>query len=207
MLLFDMAFQFTAGATCALGARDELTDERCPPTRTAAYRAILLYSMFLYVPSAIAFFYAWPGWDTMYLLDLESNRVVGLAAVWLDSALLCGCGILGFRATVAWLRKGGGRAFPILLRLLAIWAAVGVILVPVLWGRSFTVTSYSAFIAGEWPRFDFRWGAEDSFFGRPIMWCLLSSGVIDILPLYFIYRHFRGRKPQPVAAPAAERCG
>lgn len=204
MLLFDMAFQFTAGATLATGARDELLDQRCQVTRTDAYRASLLYSMFLYVPSAIAFFYAWPGWDSMYLLDLETNRVLGLAFVWLDAALLCGCCILGFRATVAWLRKGGGRPLPILLRLLAIWAVVGLILVPLLWERSFTVTSYSAFMAGTWERFAVRWGEQDSFFGRPIMWCLLASGVIDILPLYLLYRRYRGRGPAAMARTAEQ---
>lgn len=191
MLLFDVAVQASVGTVFALRDREKLTGDPGSPWATTAFRDALLYSVLLYIPSAIAFLYAWPGWNSMYLLDLERDPAVGMGWVYGDSVLLVLVTIAGFHWAQRWLRRSGSvRA--LLGQVVALWAVVGFVLVVPLWGRSFAVTSYDAFHAGTWPRFELRWGQPDSFFGRPIMWWLLIWAVIDFAPLAYLY--WRGRR-------------
>jgi len=187
MLLFDVTVQASVGAVFALRDRERLA---AGGAADPAFRDGLLYSVLLYVPSALCFLYAWPGWNSMYLADLETDRVFGGSWLYGDGVLL----VLAYAAGFAWSRRwlrGGGTARGLLGQVVLLWAVVGFVLVVPLWGRSFTDTSYQAFHAGSWPRFAVRWGEPDSFFGRPIMWWLLIWGVIDFAPLGYLY--WRGR--------------
>ena len=73
MLLFDMMVQVTVGGVFALRDREELAQPASKPADSKAFRDGLLYSMLLYVPSAVFFLAAWPAWNSMYLLDIETR--------------------------------------------------------------------------------------------------------------------------------------
>lgn len=191
MLLFDLGVQLTVGTVLAMSDRENLIKPDRSPYTSPVFRNGLLYSMLIYIPSALYFLYAWPGWNTMYMIDAETNRLYGSWFLLLDTWGLTGCYVLGFWATTRALRSSGGKTKPLVMALGGLWLAISVLLFVVMWGRSFAVTTYDAFHAGEWARFDLRWGEPDSFFGRPIMWYLLVFALPDVLPVAWLYRRRR----------------
>lgn len=191
MLLFDMGVQVTVGGVWALSEREDLTGGGACPLESRAFRRGLLYSSLLYVPSAVLFLYAWPGWNSMYLLDIETDRVVGGWYAFFNTAALFGCYILGFWLSARSLRRTGGAIKPILVRLATMWGALFILLFGLLWGRSFAVTSYQEFVAGDWPRFALRWGEPDSFFGHRLMYWLILWALLDFGPLGYFYWRIR----------------
>ncbi len=191
MLLFDLGVQATVGVVIALSDRENPRAPEQSAFDSPAFRTGLLYSMLVYIPSALGFLYIWPGWNTMYLFDVETNRVYGMWFLLFDAMGLTGSFVLAYWLTARSLRKTGGKPRPPLLGLGAMWLIVTVLLFVIMWGRSFAVTSYQAFHAGTWPRFDLRWGEPDSFFGRPIMWWLIGFAPPDFLPLAWLYRRRR----------------
>ena len=194
MLVFDMGVQVTVGSVWALSEREALGEPGAAPWRSRAFRDGLLYSSLLYVPSAVFFLRAWPGWNSMYLLDIESDAIVGAWYAFANTAVLLACYLAGFALASRTLRRSGGRARPVLASLGIMWAALLILLFGVMWGRSFAVTSYDAFVAGEWPRFAIRWGEPDSFFGHPLMYWLMVWAVLDFGPLGYLYWRARKRK-------------
>src|SRR3990172_6125461 len=97
MLLFDVAVQVSVGTVFALRDRERLVGSPGSSwAATPAFRDALLYSVLLYIPSAICFLYAWPGWNSMYLLDLERDRVIGGWWVYGDIVALVLATVAGF---------------------------------------------------------------------------------------------------------------
>lgn len=192
MLLFDMMVQVTVGGVFALRDREELAQPASKPADSKAFRDGLLYSMLLYVPSAVFFLAAWPAWNSMYLFDIETRPMWAAWYALLDTVALFLCFIGGFLLAARHLR-GGGSARSVVARLIAVWLVIWIVLFVVLWGRSFAVTSYADFVSREWPRFKVEWGAKDTMFGRPLMWWLLTWMVLDFGPLTLIYRRGRAR--------------
>lgn len=192
MLVFDMGVQVTVGGVWALSARESLARPQVAPLESKAFRNGLLYSALLYVPSAVFFLRAWPAWNSMYLLDIETHQITGAWYAFANTAVLFLCYLLGFGLAVKRLRAADGAAGPLLVHLGAMWAVILVVLFGVMWGRSFAVTTYQDFVSREWPRFAIRWGEKDSFFGHPLMYWLMVWAVLDFGPLGYLY--WRARK-------------
>lgn len=192
MLVFDMGVQVTVGGVWALSERERLIGSDTSPWQSRAFRHGLLYSALLYVPSAVFFLYAWPGWNSMYLLDIETDRVVGAWYAFANTMVLFACYLAGFAFASRTLKAKNGAVKPLLGRLGIMWAAILIVLFGLMWGRSFAVTSYQSFVAGDWPRFAIRWGEPDSFFGHALMYWLMLWAVLDFGPLGYLY--WRARK-------------
>lgn len=189
MILFDAAFQATVGATAVCAARERLA-AAARPLDSLAFRDGLLYSALVYIPSAVLFLWAWPGWNSMYLVDLETGRLAGAWWLWFDMVFLFGCYTAGFLASAHLLRRG---LRAVLIAFAGLWVLVlGALGLP-LWGRSVAVTTYADFHQGTWPRFDLRWGQPDSFFGTTIMFYLLAWGLVAFAGLWLLYRAGRRR--------------
>lgn len=186
MLVFDMAVQVTVGGVWAMSEREKLTTDDAP-LASRPFRRGLLYSSLLYVPSAVFFLIAWPGWNSMYMFDIESNAIIGAWYAFANAVVLFACYIAGFVGAARVMRGSGGSPQPLLIRLGIMWAVILVVLFGLMWGRSFAVTSYDAFVAGEWPRFALRWGEPDSFFGHQLMYYLMVWAVLDFAPLGYLY--------------------
>jgi hypothetical protein len=188
MILFDFTSQTMVGSIFALSRRESLARDDAP-LASRAFREGLLFCALLYVPSAAFFHYNWPGWNLEYVVD--PARVGGWGA-FVDGALLELFYIVGFLLTARALRRNGGRAAPVVLRLALLWLAVLAFLVGFAWSRSFTVGSYGDFLRDPTPPFRFRWGAPHSIFGSALMWWLFIWAVIDYGPLLWLY--LRGRR-------------
>jgi hypothetical protein len=182
-----MGVQITVGGVWALSERETLSSLSSSPLGSKSFRDGLLYSSLLYVPSAVFFLIGWPGWNSMYLVDLESSVIVTAWYAFANAVVLFACYIAGFVLAARSLRGAGGASRPLLIRLAIMWVALVVLLFGLLWGRSFAVTTYQAFHAGDWPRFALRWGEPDSFFGHQLMLYLVVWAILDFAPLGALY--------------------
>jgi len=187
MMLFDFTSQTMVGTIFALGSREELAKEDRPLT-TRAFLIGLLYCAILYVPSAAFFHYNWPAWNLEYIFDPLRVRGWGIFA---DGALLELFYILGFYLSARALRKNGGLAKPVLIRLALLWLVMLVFLFGLNWSRSFTVGTMADYLNDPVPPFQFRWGSPHSMFGGELMWWLLIWAVLDYGPLLWLYARAR----------------
>jgi hypothetical protein len=157
MVAFDVAYELTLGILCASVA--------------GGARGGLVLSLAVYVPIAAVGLFLWPGWQAMYLVDLDASplrlAMFGLLqSVVLVSAYLVGVRLARLRVARSWIVLG------------AAWLVLLAILFVGLRRRAFTVTTFSAFHARAWS--GPGWGGEADLLGGPVMTFLGLAGLVNL---------------------------
>jgi hypothetical protein len=165
MIAFDLAYELTLGAWLAGGST------------VASHRRALLVglaaSLAVYIPICAIGLWQWPGWQSMYLADLEPpGRLI--RGVIVQTAALVVAFLVGFFATTV----AGADRRRLLGVLLPSWLLLLSMLFGLLWRRAFVVTSTADFLARS--EFAIRWGTPDALLGGPVMWFLIASGAANL---------------------------
>jgi hypothetical protein len=177
MIAFDLAYELTLGAACAMLARPAPSR----PLTAPHFRHGLLISSLVYAPLCVAGFTAFPGWQSMYLLDLAPPFISATFAALSTAALILSY-ILGYSLTAALLRRLPPR--PLILSLAAAWTILLVTLFAVLHPRALWITTYRTFHTAHPP--DLAWGAPSSVLGGPATLFLLLSALANAASLLWL---------------------
>jgi hypothetical protein len=196
MIAFDLAYELTLGAACAACAalapssRGGALAGPSSPDRAEARCDGLFVSGLVYIPLCAAGLAAFPGWQSMYLVDIEGSRC---RAAWFSGlmiAALFGSFGLGFELAVAWLRRGL-RLRALLVGLGAGWAALLVVLFGLMPARALWITSYERFHGGAPP--ELGWGEPGALLGGPGMYFLFGSAAVNMASLAWLFGRARQR--------------
>ncbi len=169
MIVFDLAHQLTLGAACAMYRS---TSPKPRNMFRDAFALSILVAMLCVVSLAI-----WPGWQSMYLVDLDGNLARLMTAEAVQVAALIACFQIGFTLVAPALYRFDPRH----VRLLAgiAWLLLLGFLSVVLYERAFFVTSFRDFSSRT--HFEIGWGKPDSLLGGSVMCFLVVSGALNIL--------------------------
>jgi hypothetical protein len=196
VILFDLAFELTAGALCAAADRGRVANS-ADPRALGSFRAGLYWTAFFYVPAMVVFVRVWPDWSSHYLFDAASSPTAAALFAYADTALLFAACVAGFEIAARSIRRGQERS--LFIALIAGWAALLALLFVVLAERSLTVTTTTDFLASDWPAFGPPWGDPKALLGGPLQWALIASGTWNVFPLALLLARLRRDAVRPVA--------
>ena len=188
MIAFDLAYELTLGAACALL-------DRPSPITGEAFRDGLLISAFVYVPLCVAGFTAFPGWQSMYLLPLTPFSSACFAAVM--TASLFAFFHLGFHAASAALHLTRGRSRLLLTSLLLAWLSLLAFLFGAIPSRALWITTYQTFHTSPPP--PLTWASPGALLGGPAMYFLLASTAANASSLLWFLARARRRRASPAS--------
>jgi hypothetical protein len=172
VIAFDYAYELTLGAACALLERPALRSRRRLLAGPCFVDGLLVTAL-VYAPLCIMGLVGWPGWQMMYLVDVEGGGARAGFVAGFSTMLLFVAYVAGFAAAAEVLRRGRSWRY-VVVPLAVSWPIVLVVLFGLLWRRAFTATTHAAFHTGRVA--ELSWGAPDGVIGGPVMF-FLSVGV------------------------------
>jgi hypothetical protein len=188
MIAFDLAYELSLGAACAVLDRRRESPEQSNKT---AFFDGLLVSGLVYIPLCAAGFSAWPGWQSMYLVDLDASRFGEPAFAALSTAALFACYLAGYAGASRFLRPDPRRARPLIAFLARGWLALLFVLFGLLHRRALSVTSFETFHAGR--PIELGWGSPEALLGGPVMAFLTASAALNAASIVWLAVRARRR--------------
>lgn len=184
MIAFDLAYELTLGAACSLHR-----EARTAPQRVFRFASLLSAFYSVVCAGSLA---TWPGWQSMYMVDLEGSSLRLAIAEGLQVAALTACFFLGFVRVGPMLRRFDLRrvyAFAAIA-----WLFLLAFLFVALRDRAFIVTTFRDFSSRT--QFAVNWGRPDSVLGGAVMYFLLVSAALNLGGAAALFARSPG-KPAP----------
>ncbi len=188
MVQVDVFWTFAIGSSFAAAAAKPLArTER--PLESRYFTYTLLFLSVLFAPSGVCLLWAFPGWETMFMLDRDVHALVPC----LFASTNIVFGVLGFLWAWRWIRAGRARDVH------KLWLAgyAGMLSILGLGFRRFLYAGTSA----EW-----KAGLEyplSAFFSSPVFFTLLAMAVVLLPAMLYPYlvwpREARAAEPESVA--------
>ena len=168
MIAFDLVYELTLGAACVLHREANTAPRR-------VFRHALLLSA-VYCVVCVGSLATWPGWQSMYLLDLDGSAPRLAIAEGLQVTALMACFFLGFVRVGPMLRRFDVRRVHAFAAIA--WLFLLAFLFVALRDRAFIVTTFRDFSSRT--EFALSWGRPDSVLGGAVMYFLIVSAALNL---------------------------